>query len=55
MKKYTGPVHRRCEHYMERMSECRNCVLSDAAFKICYSPKRVYAGKPKMGLVDACE
>jgi hypothetical protein len=26
-------------HYRERMSECRNCEMSDAVFKICYQSK----------------
>ena len=30
-----------CEHYRERMSECRNCDPSDAPYKVCFL-KRVH-------------
>lgn len=25
-----------CEHYRERMSECRNCDSSDMPYKVCF-------------------
>lgn len=25
-----------CEHYRERMSECRNCDPSDMPYKVCF-------------------
>ena len=35
----TAKVSKSCEHYRERMSECRNCDPSDAPYKICFLKK----------------
>lgn len=47
MKRLPNDVKKCCAHYIERMSECRNCEYSDAVFKECYKKRKEYSNKEK--------
>ena len=44
MASLNAKVKRCCEHYRERISECRNCDYEDAYYKECFLAKKKHKG-----------